>query len=146
MSDGTDLRLLVTGSRLWYDALRLGQALDEAAAGYRRVTLVHGKCDPRWRATGEVIPWDETGGFPTMGLIGADWLAHQHAFIRGWDIEPHPADWNKFGLSAGPRRNRVMVKRGADRCLGFPLGLSSGTRGCLKLAIDARIPVTTYEG
>jgi hypothetical protein len=33
-----------------------------------------------------------------------------------------------------------MVELGADFCIGFPLGESKGTRGCMELARKAGIP------
>ena len=36
---------------------------------------------------------------------GADSLGEQYARERGYDIDSHPADWDKYGKSAGYRRN-----------------------------------------
>lgn len=141
------IRILVTGSRMWGDWARLMWALDDVAAGYTRVTLVDGICDPRDRGTGRTVAWDSVKDPPAVAsLLGADWYAYWHAVRRRWTVESHPADWGQFGRSAGHRRNRLMVGLGADVCVGFPLGASPGTRGCLKLAVDAHIPIITHEG
>lgn len=59
----------------------------------------------------------------------------------GWEVQAYPADWDRYGRSAGHRRNAQMVADGADLCLAFPLGESRGTRGCMRLASQAGIRV-----
>lgn len=82
------------------------------------VTLIHGDCP--------------TGA----DKIGNDiWVAH------GLPVERHPADWGTHGKSAGPTRNNHMVSLGADVVLGFPLGDSRGTRGCMRAAADQGLKV-----
>jgi hypothetical protein len=58
--------------------------------------------------------------------------------------EPYPADWRQ-GKYAGPHRNRHMVSLGADLCLAYPWGVSTGTRGCAGFARDAGIPTLVTE-
>lgn len=41
---------------------------------------------------------------------GADQLGEKYAELRGYYIEKHPADWDKYGKSAGYRRNAEMAK------------------------------------
>jgi hypothetical protein len=72
-------------------------------------------------------------------------VAKNWAELHGIQTEPHPADWNKFGLGAGPRRNQEMVDAGADVVFAFPAGKSIGTRGCIKMAQKANIPVWLFE-
>lgn len=52
--------------------------------------------------------------------------------------EIHPAEWEKFGKGAGPKRNAEMTGQGADLCLAFlyePRGIkSAGTRGTMREA------------
>jgi hypothetical protein len=124
------LRILITGSRHLAD---------------RRV-IVRAICD--WAAA--VSPEVRDGRPPPVivhgGARGADTLAGEIAHAWGWAVECHPADWNRYGRAAGPRRNAEMVKLGADICLTFPIGSSPGTRGCIDLARTAGIPVRIYEG
>ena len=42
---------------------------------------------------------------------------------------------------AGPKRNKQMVDSKPDIVLAFPLGESKGTRGTMKMALAAVIPV-----
>lgn len=129
------LRILVTGSREWIDRAEIRDALDRSIAMFLakakdgNITVVHG------------------------AARGADTIADQHAESRGWVREPHPvlpADWDRYGKSAGHRRNAAMVAAGADVCLAFPLnwayGQSRGTRDCVDLARAAGITTVVYDG
>ena len=42
------------------------------------------------------------------GATGADALAERYAKERNIEMIVMPADWNKYGKSAGPMRNRAM--------------------------------------
>ncbi len=64
---------------------------------------------------------------------GADRFAHQEAEKLGLLVEPHPADWSS-GKSAGLRRNEEMAKLGADLCIAFWNGNSTGTQHMLSMA------------
>ncbi len=112
-------RILVTGSRYFSDFPIMRDAILQAAANSngRPVTVVHG------------------------GARGADQMAARIARKHGFQVEEHPADWDKHGRRAGPIRNQQMVDAGADICLAFPLGASRGTRGCMAAAYKAGIPV-----
>jgi hypothetical protein len=70
---------------------------------------------------------------------GADTLAAQVAEELGIPTEAHPADWEKHGRSAGPRRNEEMISRRPDLLLAFPG--SKGTANMTRQAIAAGIPV-----
>jgi hypothetical protein len=116
------VRILVTGSRNWADRDAVWSALNKAAS-VRSIILVHGDC-------------------PT----GAD------AMAKAWcrtqpDVleEAHPADWERYGKAAGPKRNQKMVDLGADICLAFPLPDSRGTLDCMAKAEAAGIPVRVVE-
>jgi hypothetical protein len=85
------------------------------------VTVVHGDC-------------------PT----GADYLAHEWCIRQGVHTEPHPADWARYGKSAGPMRNQEMVNAGADVCLAFILNESRGATHCMRRALAAGIPVVAH--
>lgn len=116
-------RVLVTGSRDWLYWPTIQLALADAArrAGSRPVTLVHGAC-PR----------------------GADFIADCVARAWGWQIERHPAEWERFGKAAGFIRNRAMVEAGADECLAFIKNQSRGASHTADLAKASGISTTRY--
>lgn len=122
------MRVIVTGSRDWPDEFLVWSTLDYvwATCGDDRLVVVHG------------------------GATGAD--SHASSWVRfqsdAVTEEPHPvtdADWKRIGKGAGPQRNQAMVDRGADLVLAFPMGKSFGTRGCMRMAKAAGIPITVIE-
>lgn len=116
-------RILVTGSRNWTDRTAVVTALHTALVALElsgspdQVILVHGSAR------------------------GLDSMAAEIAENWKMETEAHPARWDLYGKAAGPRRNRRMVKLGADVCLAFPLGASPGTRGCMAMARRSGIRV-----
>lgn len=124
------LRILVTGSRRWRDRRAIAEALAAQIRDHRDrnpIVLVHG------------------------GAQGADSIAdsiwRKWAFVGDLaEPEVHPADWDRYGCAAGPKRNAEMVDLGVDVVLAFPIGPSAGTRGCIELARKAGIPVVVHEG
>ena len=52
---------------------------------------------------------------------------------NGFKIEKHPADWAKFGRSAGPERNEQMAKL-CDYVICFWDGKSRGTKSMIEFA------------
>ena len=58
---------------------------------------------------------------------GADLLGRRYGEELGFEVESFPAEWDKFGKSAGYRRNVDMAVR-ADRVLAYWDGKSKGTK------------------
>lgn len=157
--DGDDpQRVLVTASRYLTDASLVGWVLGSLLRVYGALIVVHGQCP--------------TGG----DWLTDQWVARQEFHGAPVTAEPHPADWDTCGPecpigdqrhrlrrhagdvwhpgalptycpTAGPRRNRVMVARGARVCVGFrqPGRINSGTRGCMALAEHAGIPTFGFD-
>lgn len=67
------------------------------------------------------------------GARGADALAERFAEAHDIPLIVVPADWKKFGRSAGPRRNTEIVRL-ADVVVAFWDGSSRGTRDTLTQA------------
>lgn len=136
---GHRLRILVTGSRKWRDEAAIARGISGWLSSigtcighaYPIPVIVHG---------GQRTKDPETGEW-----FGADWLAG--CIARGWGFgeERHPADWDRHGRRAGPVRNAAMVATRPDVCLGFPIGESHGTRGCMALARAAGILVIDHD-
>lgn len=73
------------------------------------------------------------------GAKGADRLAFQWATENDIKVSEFPADWEKFGKSAGFVRNRLMLEQETDCVIAFPGG--KGTQNMIKLALEAGIMV-----
>ena len=58
---------------------------------------------------------------------GVDSIAKDYALEHNWSIESYPAEWDKYGKSAGYIRNDIMVKE-ADFVLVLWDGQSRGTK------------------
>ena len=70
--------------------------------------------------------------FPSIVIVcgearGADALGRLYAESLGFEVESHPAEWDKFGKSAGYRRN-VDMAISADCVLAYWDGKSKGTK------------------
>ncbi len=64
---------------------------------------------------------------------GADYLGEQYAKDNGYPIKPFPANWDKYGKSAGPIRNEEMAMY-ADTAIIFWDGKSRGTKSMVDFA------------
>lgn len=58
---------------------------------------------------------------------GIDTIAKEYAQENDWKVEEYPAEWDKYGKSAGYIRNELMVKA-ADEVLILWDGESKGTK------------------
>ncbi len=67
------------------------------------------------------------------GASGADKLGERYAEENGFEIERFLADWEKYGKSAGPRRNREMAKV-CDYVICFWDEKSRGTKSMIEYA------------
>ena len=94
--------------------------------------LIHGAC----RGTDEIAA-EEMKGVYARGELPGELV-----------LDPHPAEWTRFGRRAGPIRNGEMVALKPDVCLAFPMrgsGGKGGTWDCIHQAADAGIPVRIYS-
>lgn len=88
--------VLVTGGRNFHNA----QCIDEVLRAEAPTCVIHGAC-------------------PT----GADYLADAWGKANGIEVKAYPAEWTRYGLSAGPRRNRSMLHtEQPDIVIAFPGG------------------------
>ena len=74
------------------------------------------------------------------GAKGADALGEQYAKENNFKIERYPADWEKYGLSAGPKRNEQMAKI-CDFVICFWDGQSRGTKSMINYANKYKKPI-----
>jgi hypothetical protein len=69
------------------------------------------------------------------GARGADSLAGRYAAMHGIEVEVYPADWEKHGKSAGPKRNAEMLAQSKPHLVvAFPGG--KGTADMVKRALS----------
>lgn len=71
---------------------------------------------------------------------GVDRIAAQEADKLGFVTEPHAADWAVHGRGAGPIRNEWMARLGADLCVAWWNGVSTGTDDMVRRARAHGIP------
>lgn len=71
---------------------------------------------------------------------GADSLGKLWAEARGIHVRSFPANWDKYGVSAGPIRNREMANN-ADMLIAFWNGKSKGTKHMIDIAKKKRLIV-----
>lgn len=126
-------RILICGGRNYSDRNKMFQALDE-------ICLERG-----W-----ISDFDQYGNFlPVVKVIsgmarGADTLAVDWAIINWCSWEEYPANWNKYGKSAGYIRNKQMLDEGKpDLVVAFPGG--KGTKNMVELAKKALVDVIEID-
>lgn len=89
----------------------------------------------------EVVIEGEAQGADSMGRVAAERL--------GIEVLKFPADWKKYGRSAGPIRNRQMLKEGKPTLVlafhGF-IENSKGTKDMVEVARAAGIPAQVITG
>lgn len=78
------------------------------------------------------------------GARGADALGEMYAREKGYSIKRFQAEWDRYGKSAGPRRNEAMAKY-ADALLAYWDGESRGTKSMIELAKANGLKVGVYQ-
>ena len=74
------------------------------------------------------------------GATGADSLAEIYAAENSIAIIIHRPEWSRYGRSAGPRRNALIVQD-SDMMIAFWDGKSRGTLSSINLAKAKGIPL-----
>ena len=116
--------LLIAGGRNFEDREIFESVVSETIGNAEEVTIVQG------------------------GAPGADKLAREYAISHGLECAEFPADWQKYGKAAGPKRNDQMTAFVASKGgigLFFWDGQSRGTRHCIKSARKAKITFTIWD-
>lgn len=75
---------------------------------------------------------------------GADALGAKFAKDNGIDLLEFPAEWKKYGKSAGFRRNVTIIEN-CDICFAFWDGESHGTQHDLQLCKEMNKPCYVYN-
>lgn len=118
------MRLLICGSRSYLYEANVYDALKTMLERYPALEIIHG------------------------GAAGADTHAARFAGFHCLPVHVYPANWNKYGPSAGPIRNQLMLDSGRpDYVFAFidkPLGKSRGTNDMVKRAQAAGVSVRIF--
>ena len=77
---------------------------------------------------------------------GADTLGERYAEERGYKLTLFPAEWDKYGKSAGPRRNKEMAEY-ANALIAIWDGKSIGTKNMIDIAKEKglKIGIKLYQ-
>lgn len=78
--------------------------------------------------------------FLSGDCCGADKIGEKYAIEKGHKIEIYPAEWEKYGKSVGPLRNKIMAEK-CDYVICFWDGKSSGTKSMIECEIKIGKPV-----
>ena len=109
------MKVLVCGSRNWFDEQTLWDWLDQLLP--HPTMIIHGDAP------------------------GADYLAGLWAKTSGIIEVKVPAQWAAHGKAAGPMRNGEMLRLDPDFVVAFPLGESRGTKNMMMQARRLGVPV-----
>lgn len=115
-------RIIIAGSRLFNNYRLLKKELDEYIVTLDTIDdieIVSGHCR------------------------GTDQLGERYARSHGFKIKYFPAEWNKYGRSARPMRNRAMVQYAKDDdgfLFLFWNGKSKGSKSMLHEASMIELP------
>ena len=71
---------------------------------------------------------------------GANKIGERYAEENGYRLERYPADWRKFGRSAGPKRNKQMAEI-CDYVICFWDGKSRGSKSMIDYAKKYNKPI-----
>jgi len=114
------MKVIIAGSRNFNDYNLLKSSCDNLLTQFTNIEIVSGTAR------------------------GADKLGERYAREKGYDIKEFPANWDKFGKSAGYIRNDEMAKY-ADMLIAFWDGASKGTKHMIDLANKRGIKVIVID-
>jgi hypothetical protein len=120
------VRILITGSRDWTNSALIWDTLDLYLQDGETLTVVHGNA-------------------PGADSIAWLWAIERANTAHDVEVENHPAQWTKFGRSAGPIRNQEMVDLGADLVLAFIKDNSPGASHLVRQARKAGLAVDEFH-
>jgi len=110
------IKVIIAGGRDFQDWDKLVEVCDRVFKDYSTVEIVSGAAN------------------------GADKLGERYANERGHQIKKFPADWDKYGKSAGYRRNAEMANY-AGALIAFWDGVSRGTSHMINLAKEKGLKI-----
>jgi hypothetical protein len=109
------IKVIIAGGRDFNDLNLLFKNCEEILKEYSEIEIVSG------------------------GARGADKMGEYYANKKEYQIKRFPAQWEKYGKSAGYIRNKEMSEYG-DLLIAFWDGSSKGTKNMIDLAESKKIP------
>jgi len=113
------MKLIIAGSRTFTNYKKLCKICDHLLQNQTNIEIVSGTAR------------------------GADKLGEQYAKEKNYPIKHFPANWNKYGKAAGPKRNQQMANY-ADALVAFWDGKSRGTKNMIELANKRKLNVLIF--
>lgn len=113
------IKLIIAGGRNFDDFNKLCQVCDEFLQDQNDIEIVSG------------------------AYKGADLLGERYAAERNHPIKQFPANWRRYGKSAGHKRNIEMAVY-ADALIAFWDGESKGTKHMIELAEQVGLGVKVF--
>jgi len=92
----------------------------------------------------KMLSWFEIKIIISGGAKGADSLARKYALEQGIVLKEFPAEWDKYGKSAGYRRN-VDIVEASDEIIAFWDKISRGTKHSIDIATEKGKPIHVYK-
>lgn len=116
------MRIIIAGGRNYSDFINLRKVCDEIIElnGIENPEIVSGTAK------------------------GADKMGEFYAKQKGFDIKEFPANWDKYGKSAGHIRNKQMAEY-ADMLILFWDGVSRGSKNMLNQATENQLVVHVHK-
>jgi hypothetical protein len=134
------VKILVAGSRTWANRDSIYRVLSALGPG---TEIIHGGNGYYRIIDGQ-----------RRAVRGADAIAGEVAKQLGFVVHEHPADWVRYGKSAGPKRNGLMLlthhifRNPIDHAYLFheDIGASKGTADMMNRLKKAEISYTLITG
>lgn len=112
----TNMKVIIAGSRNFNDYDKLSKVCTRTLLNKNEIEIVSGTAN------------------------GADKLGEKFAIDNGYSLKKFPANWGKFGIKAGNKRNAKMAEY-ADGLIAFWDGKSKGTKNMIALAKRKKLRV-----
>ncbi len=92
----------------------------------------------------EILNWFDIKTLISGGAKGADTLAKKYAAQNSIPYKEFLPQWDKFGKSAGYKRN-IQIVNAADEIVAFWDGISKGTKHSIDIATEQGKPVHIFK-
>jgi hypothetical protein len=115
-----EFKVIIAGGRDFDDYKLLKESLDFLFQNKENIVIISGKAR------------------------GADSLGEKYAKEKTLRVEEFPAEWDKYGKSAGYRRNEQMAQN-ADALVAFWDGVSRGTKHMIDIAKSKKLKIRIVE-